>query len=96
LHSILKSTTFNCKDEEIFMSDRAPIFERASPEVTEAAKKVITRQMAECLARDCFDLSNDRAVIEILVEAFGSAAAVELGEAARKLALAVPRSGNLH
>jgi len=59
---------------------------QASPEQADAVKSILTRQMAERLAEECFDLANDGAVIGILADAFGSAAAAELWEPARELA----------
>lgn len=60
--------------------------EKATPEQAEAMKSILTRQMAEKLAAECFDLSDDAEVIRILSGAFGSASAAELWEPARELA----------
>ncbi len=60
--------------------------EKATPEQAEAVKAIVTRQMAEKLAEQCFYLSDDAKVIGILASTFGSASAAELWEPARELA----------
>jgi hypothetical protein len=51
----------------------------------------IVKASAERLAAECFDPSDDAAVIGILPGAFGSASAAELWEPARELARTLQR-----
>ncbi|MFC4171418.1 hypothetical protein ACFOYU_05010 [Microvirga sp. GCM10011540] len=60
--------------------------DKASPEQAEAIRSMLTRQMAEDLAAECFDLIDNAAVIRILADAFGLATAAELFEPTRELA----------